>query len=80
MTLLSSIATKVQISLITLSIVGISFSIYTYTDVRSAVEDIALIELIESHIYWQIAVAIIFNIVLGFLIFLRVNLFQSVGK
>jgi methyl-accepting chemotaxis protein len=66
---LSSIATKVQISLITLSIIGISFSAYTFYDVKDYVDNKTLLDDMELHIYMQIAVAVIFNVVLGMLIF-----------
>ncbi len=66
---ISSVATKVQISLISLSLVGIIFSIYTYIDVRNMGNNTRLVNIIESHIYWQLGVAFIFNLVLGIIIY-----------
>lgn len=66
---ISSIAVKVQLSLIVLSLIGIAFSIFTFSDVKEAVHNTRLLTEIESHIYWQIGLAILFNLVLGIIIF-----------
>ncbi len=63
-----SIAFKVQISLILLSLVGVGFSVYTYVDVKNYVTD-ELRDEVYSHIILQILVAFFFNSVLGMIIF-----------
>jgi len=64
----SSIAVKAQLALITLSIVGISFAYINLVDVNESAYNPELVSLIKSHIYWQIAIAIMFNLILGILI------------
>jgi methyl-accepting chemotaxis protein len=64
----SSIAMKVQLSLIILSLVGIGFSIFTYSDISAFVSQEHNDELLK-HILLQIAVACVFNVGLGFIIY-----------
>lgn len=63
-----SIAVKVQLSLMLLSLVGIGFSVYTYMDVKMHIGEDLQKELF-SHIFLQILVAFFFNSVLGMIIY-----------
>ncbi len=64
----SSIAMKVQISLVILSLIGIGFSLYTYHHLAGYVDE-ELNNKLEIDIALQIIVAFVFNIALGFIIY-----------
>lgn len=64
----SSIAVKVQISLIILSLIGIGFSFYTFAQLTDLV-DSQINSMLRFDVFLQICVALIFNIILGILIY-----------
>jgi methyl-accepting chemotaxis protein len=67
-----SIAMKVQISLVLLSLIGIGFSIYTYLHLSSHVNEEINAKL-EFDIILQLIVAFIFNIGLGIIIYKSIS-------
>ena len=68
----SSIAMKVQVSLVLLSLIGISFSFYTYYHANDLVDE-KMRGMMQFDIIVQIIVAFIFNIFLGIIIYRSIS-------